>query len=248
MFLMVYPVEGAVAEKGRGRRKRFLPVQKMSVGRGLPFYAVPLPIEKGVPRWELVKQAAGGAAPRVVAPCGYGVPEGCGLGAYYPSAFAGRAVMKAALALLCRNPPAGGGITVWDEAGTGAADICRLLPLAGEVRVVTRCPQAYENARRRAMTEYGATLVFGEGRGRNDVLIHLPTASPGDGKYEILRRGESAVTACRYCPPFDGWALPPGTDSLAVAGAVSELCGLGKKAEGRFEQVNSPLMWGTFGE
>lgn len=244
MFLAVYPTEGVAREGARRRRRFCLPVKKITVGRGLPFYTAPLPIENGEPRWDLVKRAAGGVAPRVVVPCGYTIPRGCGLNAYYPTAFAGREILKAALAELQNIPHPVAAVTLWDEAGAATGDVCCLLPLAGEVRIITRHPEAYEAACRRAMADYGATLFFCSERRQGDVFIRLPTASPANGKYELLCRGEERITACGYCPPFRPWALPAGMDGLAVAGAFSELCRPGEGAAGRFERINRPLLCG----
>ena len=129
--------------------------------------------------WAAIREAAGGEAARLLLPAELAPPTGCGVIGFRGNALA-RALMERTLCDRLRewNAPRHMAVGIYDPAARMPLLPLSLLPLAAEVRVVTRQPARYAETARRAMTEQGAGFWLGEDW---RALRELPLIAAPDG-------------------------------------------------------------------
>lgn len=119
----------------------------------------------GRPHWELLAQAVGRAATRLVVAGEEEPPRGSGLRLYDPAIFAGRMTAMAGAQLLRELPDGGRQTTVAlvDEDGLFTWCAGELARRCALLRVYTRRPDRYTGLCRELMEGEGASLVLADG-------------------------------------------------------------------------------------
>ena len=242
MFAVLCPFE---VTKGRrfGRRRALREkneVKAHSLCGIMQFYTVRVPLKNGKADWERLAAVAGGCKGRILAPTQLKVPEGYGFCEYYSADFAAQMIFESALSLLkaAAVPPQGLNISLVDPNALLADRVCELLEVAAKVKVVTKKPQDFLSAARKAMREYGATLIISEREEENShAVISYPLIKPPDGVYGIISAKGVSIRGfgADNVQDFRG-ILPSGLDTVCFAAACARLCADSEISGSRFDE------------
>lgn len=188
----------------------------------------------GRPHWELLTQAVGRAATRLVVTGEEEPPRGSGLRLYDPSIFAGRMTAMAGVQLLRSLPDKGRqtSVALVDEDGLFtwcAGELARRCLL---LRVYTRRPDRYNTLCRELMEEIGANLVLADDpQGLSGCRFAVSPAPTGVWKLPmpVLTVDRSGIqgrpTVNRLIPDLSPEVMetvPPGAPLFLFLGAAWE--------------------------
>lgn len=218
------------------KKKRLFQVR---VPGGTPFCVIRCPTRRSVP-WGKIQRLAGEQGshllllpPDVTLPVGEGLSQ-LDLSAFYQALM--RATFLRFLPLL-RPFRRDLRLALVDMEGRLAGDCAELLRCARRVRILTDCPESYEDVRRDALAETGAAPLVSR---EMDALVdcNLVLAPLGTPKNLFVKKGaycfgESPIPGAALLKP-DGFQLsrelealcPKGIPPIAFAGALYEKCGL----------------------
>lgn len=225
--------------------------QSVPTEKGLPFFILDISSCPNDAAWEKVAEKCGRYASRVVAPRSLSLPD-CGrLKRFVPSFMPSVLVFNTALDIIKKTSvePSEISITLTDRKALHPSRVHKLLPFSSTVRVITAHPEKYASACKRALDEYGASIVIRPS--------YEPTAKPdivicSDGGVSPLMQS-AAVFADRHSLTgrihFCGSGVelteahtetvPSDIDPIDFAGAVTELCGSSEYKNAVFSHVIS---------
>lgn len=247
---IITPCEGFFARRSQRAYLRKCAPLVIRTDDGLPFFILPVLKGKNGIDWPCVRQRLGKCALRVIAPRDTVLPDLQGLARYVPERLVPLMVLNTALRLLMAAgvPPLSLEITLTDRTALLTGEVCRLLPFAATVRVITRLPERYSNAVKRAMEEFGASLIVSDKVDyscEHGFIICCDGAVPGAANARAcLSFGKSVRCGCGIaCTGVELDAeyasrLPSGIEPLDFAGALYELCGSASFAGADFTALN----------
>ena len=205
-------------------------------GEGEGFRLIHCPMVPGQRHWSRLARQAGDAREELVVDPQIPLPEGEGLGRFWPREFplllaantAVQSVEAAGVELSRRR------IGLIDRDGRYQWLAKRLVREFAEVRVACPHPQRYEETVRELMEEHGAAVPVTGEEGLAGCLLVLdpertPSHLPADG--ELLRlapfqTGDQVVNALRCTAPAGyGRVIPMGLETTYFLGAAYELGG-----------------------
>ena len=226
MFTVVEISDGKTGRKRHGRRPELLRVR---VPEGSFFYVL-----RGARHSDpqMLFRIAARCAPVVVT--ALPVPPGTGVRAFEPRAFPLGRAAAALCAILpqTRLPPQNLSVGVYDPDGALCGGTQKLLPLASDVRIVTRQPERFDGDALLARRRFGASLTVGT----DETLLarcHAVVCSAPDPAF----RGVPVILSC--VPAQDAFFLlpvrlpenlarlcPAGVPADLFAAALAERCGV----------------------
>lgn len=239
MFVVLRIINADENKIKRKQRKIIADSQAVShsTDKGLPFFTLDvLERKKGID-WESVSEKCGRYSSRIVAPRSITLPEIRNLHRFIsrstvPSLIFNTAVDRISKAKL---PPESISITLTDRNAVMASRVCRLLPFASRVRVITARPERYASACTKAMDDFGATLIIRasyEPVSSTDIVICCDgVVTPSMENAVIFTDSKKSGGKIRFCCsglellPVHKEIIPENVDPVDFAGALFELCG-----------------------
>lgn len=214
-------------------RLRRSPPKLCTQANALPFLTET--VCAGAPDWEAVAVHCGRYTARLLAPAALTLPPDPRFRRYDAAAFRAKVLFRSAIALLgaAQLPPQGLTVTLCDRGGLLAAEALALLPYAAGLRVLTSAPARYIPVSIAAMQKAGAALLrdFYRPAAGPELLIccsGIPANAPANACLLTAQPANTAATELtgRAFPlrPTHAALLPEGVETLAFAGALTELC------------------------
>ena len=247
---MIKPCDGFFARAKQRKEIAHAQARTCRNEKGLPFFILNVYEAKSGINWALTAQKCGRYASRVIAPRSLTLPDSSAIKRFVPSFMNSLLIFNTAAEIIsmAKLPPEKICITLTDRTALHASRICRLLPLAACVRVVTAQPERYAAACSCAMTEYGASLVIRpsyEPSLKPDIVICC------DGAVTCAMSNAAIFTSKRInCGKirFSGSGtlltakhtelIPPSIDTVDFAGALTELCGSSEYKSSVFSELD----------
>lgn len=212
-------------------------IQTVSTENGLPFYMLDVPEGMTRSMWETVGEKCGRYASRIVAPRSIPLPDAGKLQRFLPCAMTSVLTFNTAVDTLKNAdiPPDSISITVSDYGARQASELCRILPFASLIRVITAYPERYAAHCEKAFRDFGASVVIRscyEPSSKPDIIICCDgRLSPCAEKAAVFShknktlgklhfKGIGTELSDSHCA-----VIPESIDSVDFAGAVTELCG-----------------------
>jgi len=231
------PPKGILAKSRMKKAVTESRIQTVSTENGLPFYTLDVPEGMTRSMWETVGKKCGRYASRIVAPRSIPLPDAGKLQRFLPCAMTSVLTFNTAVDTLKNAdiPPDSISITVSDYGARQASELCRILPFAALIRVITAYPERYAAPCEKAFRDFGASVVIRacyEPSSKPDIIICCdgrlsPCAekaavfshkSKTFGKLHFKGSGTNLSDAHRTL-------IPESIDSVDFTGAVTELCG-----------------------
>lgn len=221
-----------------------------STDRGLPFFTLDvLEGKKGID-WQSVSAKCGRYSSRIIAPRTVSLPDIRNLNRFVPRSTVPLLIFNTALEEISKAklPPDRISITLTDRNAIMASKICRLLPYASLVRVITSRPERYASACIKAMEDFGATLLLRpsyEPVSNSDIVICcdgvITSAMQNAAVFTDNRRNGGKI---RFCGsglellPVHKEIIPENIDPVDFAGALFELCGCFSYCNSSFSEID----------
>ncbi len=242
-------------ESFRARLKRFfrppeIITEKVSVPENEYFYKIRVPLNKGRVPYDKLRRISAGVCNGLIFPESFRCEEPEGIKIYSSRYFSETVLFNTAVSLIKESvfAPNETLITLVDKKGVLATEVSRIVPYAGEIRVVTDNTRAYEFASRRIIDEYGLSLLV------SDKLSSIPGEGiviSLDSSYIPLYFKGLLITAQRRYLPFarvlagEGIRAdekyialcPEGTDTEAFLSALCELCFVRELRKTEYEKL-----------
>lgn len=238
----------------RKQRKMIMNSQVVphSTEKGLPFFTLDvLETKKGID-WRSVSEKCGRYSSRIIAPRNICLPDINNLRRFIPRSVKPSLIFNTAAQIIenSRLSPEETTITLTDRNAVMASRVCRLLPLASHVRIITIRPEKYASACIKAMDEYGATLIvrpsYEAMQDGNDIVIccdgvitpAMENAAvfsdrrKSGGKLNFWGNGLALL-------PVHSETVPDNIDPLDFASALFELCGCTAYTNSTFSAVET---------
>lgn len=212
-------------------------VEAVSTEKGLPFFILDIPADINDAAWNTVAEKCGRYVSRIVAPRSLALPD-CGkLKRFVPSLMPSSLTFNTAADVIKKAAidPCEISVTVTDRNAVHASGICRLLPLAAAVKVVTAHPERYASACSTALNEYGASIIIRsayEPCTKPDIVICCDGGlAPSMQSAAVFGYRHKQAGKIYFCGSgielarIHGKIIPDNIDPIDFAGAVTELCG-----------------------
>ncbi len=225
-------------------------IQTVSTENGLPFYILDVPEGMTHSMWEIAEKKCGRYASRIVAPRSIALPDTGKLRRFVPCSMPSLLTFNTAVNTLknAKISPDSISITVSDFNARQASELCRILPFASLIRVITAYPERYAAPCEKAFRDYGASVVLRscyEPSPKPDIIICCdgrlsPCAenvavfshkSKTFGKLHFKGSGTDLGNAHRTL-------IPDSIDSVDFTGAVTELCGGSEYKKSLFREID----------
>lgn len=218
---------------------------------GLPFFTLDVTDKKQNTNWESVAKKCGAYSSRIVAPRSCHIPDNCGLKRFVPSVMSSVLVFNTALDAIEKSRISSNNlcITLTDRNAVHFSRVCRLLPFAPSVRIITSHPERYAEPCIKAYEDFGASLII---RSRYEPVSKPEIIICGDGA--VTPSMKNAIVFSSKKKSSDGLviygnstaltknhldAIGSGINSVDFAGAVTELCGSSEYRNSVFESTAS---------
>lgn len=246
----VSPEKGII--KRRKQKKRILnsPAQSCPTEKGLPFYVLDVLADKHGIDWDSVAEKCGRYASRIIAPRNLPLPDHEKLRRFIPISMNSLLIFNTASEIIknAALPPEKISVTLTDRNAVHYSRVCKLLPFASSVRVVTAHPERYAHACVRAFEDYGASLIIRS--------VYEPTSKPEiiiccDGTISVSMENAAIFTSKRRAGGkirFSGNGarlsehhadlIPQEIDPIDFIGALTELCGCPEYKSSTFAQLD----------
>ncbi len=221
-----------------------------STDKGLPFFTLDvLESKKGID-WQSVSAKCGRYASRIIAPRTVSLPDIENLNRFVPRSTVPLLVFNTALEEISKAglPPDRISITLTDRNAIMASKVCRLLPYASLVRVITSRPERYASACIKAMDEFGATLIL---RSAYEPVSGFDVVICCDGVITSSMKNAAVFTDSRKSGgkirfsgsglgllPVHREIIPENIDPVDFAGALFELCGCFSYCNSSFSEID----------
>lgn len=221
-----------------------------STDRGLPFFTLDvLESKKGID-WQAVSSKCGRYSSRIIAPRTVTLPDIRNLNRFVPRSTVPILIFNTALEEISKAmlPPDKISITLTDRNAVMASKVCRLLPHASRVRVITSRPERYASACIKAMEEYGATLIL---RSSYEPVSGTDIVICCDGVLTSSMQNAAVFTDNRKCGgkvsfccsklellPVHKEIVPENIEPIDFAGALFELCGCFSYCNSSFSEID----------
>ena len=221
-----------------------------STDRGLPFFTLDvLEGKKGID-WQSVSSKCGRYASRIIAPRTVSLPDIRNLNRFVPRSTVPMLIFNTALEEISKAklPPDKISITLTDRNAIMASKICRFLPYASLVRVITSRPERYASACIKAMEEFGATLIL---RSAYEPVSGCDIVICCDGVITSSMQNAAVFTdsrksggKIRFCGsglellPVHREIVPENIEPIDFAGALFELCGCFSYCNSSFSEID----------
>lgn len=218
--------------------------------KGLPFFVLDVLNEKRGIDWDVVAAKCGRYASRIVAPRNFPLPDHSRVKRFVPLSMNSLLIFNTAMEIIRKAelPPEAVCITLTDRNAVHYSRVCRLLPLAACVRVITAHPERYAAACEKAYNEYGASLIIRscyEPTAKPDIVICTDGAISGAMKDaaiftskrktggKIRFSGSGTALSARHKE-----LITPDIDPIDFSGALTELCGSPEYKNSVFENID----------
>ena len=225
-------------------------IQTVGTENGLPFYVLDVPEGMSRTMWEAVGKKCGRYASRIVAPRSIPLPDVGKLQRFVPCSMNSALTFNTAVDTL-KNAGISHdsiSITISDYGARQASELCRILPYASLIRVITAYPERYALPCEKAFRDFGASVVLRS--------CYEPTSKPDiiiccDGR--LSPRGENAAVFSHKSKTFGrlhfkgtgtilsdshGTVIPRSIDPVDFTGAVTELCGGSEYKKSLFREID----------
>lgn len=219
--------------------------------KGLPFYILEVLDGKRGINWKLAADKCGRYSSRIIAPRSLPLPDHARLKRFIPISMNSVLVFNTALKIIEKSKlvPDEICITLTDRNGVHPRDVCKILPYASTVRVVTNHPERYAASCSEAFEEHGASLIIRnayEPISKPDIVICCDgavTASMKNAAIFTSKRkngGKLVFSGSGVClAPKHAEIISPETDPVDFAGALTELCGSREYKNAVFSQIEA---------
>ncbi len=219
--------------------------------KGLPFYILEILDGKRGINWKLVADKCGRYASRIIAPRSLPLPDHTRLKRFIPISMNSVLVFNTALKIIEKTklPPDEISITLTDRNAVHPREICKILPFASTIRVVTGHPERYAAACSEAFEKHGASLIIRsayEPVSKPDIVICCDGAVTAAMKNaaiftskrknggKIVFSGSGVSLVAKHSE-----VISPETDPVDFAGALTELCGSREYKNAVFSQIEA---------
>lgn len=254
MFVVLRTVKPVKGFFKRKKQKKIISNSDAAVchtERDLPFFILDVLDESPISDWEHIAAKCGRYASRIIAPRNYVLPDHGKLKRFVPITMrsvllfntAEETIKKAGLA------PENISVTVTDRNAVMSYAVCRLLPLASSVRIITSKPERYARICEEAFNEYGASLIirsFYEPTLKPDIVICCDgIVSPAMQNAAVFTCKSKACGKIRFlCSGIKllekhKSIIPDEIDSVDFAGALTELCGSSEYKHSSFTDLKT---------
>ncbi len=219
--------------------------------KGLPFYILEVLDGKHGIDWNGVAEKCGRYSSRIIAPRSLPLPDHPRLKRFIPISMNSVLVFNTALKFIenSKLAPDEICITLTDRNAVHPNDVCKILPFASTVRVVTSHPERYAAACAKAFEEHGASLIIRsayEPAAKPDIVICCDGAvTAGMKKAAIFtskrKNGGKIVFSGSgvYLTQQHTELISPETDPIDFAGALTELCGSREYKSAVFSKIET---------
>ncbi len=214
-------------------------VQKVEMGKILPFYKITAVRHRGEIPWKEIENAAGRFCHRAIINESENIPDSIKIKKYEPVVFPVRVLFNSAVSVLekLRLDPIKMSITVFDENGYLTDMIESLVKFCSSIRIVTSCIRDYEALRDALLIKYGISVIITP---KTDNIILTSTAIISDKSNDIpliyhgllfTNERRKMLNASVLCgknitlPKEIEYIYDPQFDKMTFASALYELCG-----------------------
>ncbi|MBQ4626591.1 MAG: hypothetical protein IJB45_04990 [Clostridia bacterium] len=242
------------AEENRIKRKQrkiiaASQVVPHSTDKGLPFFTLDVLEDKKGINWAAVCEKCGRYSSRIIAPRTVTLPEINNLRRFVSRSTVSSLIFNTAVRYIekAKLPPDKISITLTDRYAVMASRVCRLLPFASLVRVITTRPERYASACVKAMEDFGATLIIRPSyeplSGCDIVICCDSVVTPAMENAVIFTDERKSGGKIRFCGsglellPVHKEIIPENISSVDFAGALFELCGCLSYCNSFFSQI-----------
>lgn len=254
MFVVLKIITPETGFLRRRKQKKVLSravLRSYPTARGLPFYILDVLDGKHGIDWTGVAEKCGRYSSRIIAPRSLPLPDHARLKRFIPISMNSILVFNTALKIIekAKLSPDEICITLTDRNAVHSGEVCKILPFASTVRVVTSHPERYAAACAKAFEEHGASLIIRstyEPAAKPDVVICCDgavTASMKDAAIFTSKRkngGKIVFSGSGVClAPQHAEIISPETDPVDFAGALTELCGSREYKNAVFSQIET---------
>lgn len=223
-----------------------------STEKGLPFFTLDvLETKKGID-WRSISEKCGRYSSRIIAPRDLCLPDINNIRRFIPRFITPSLIFNTAAQTIekARLSPDEITITLTDRNAVMASRVCRLLPFASQVRIITIRPEKYASACIKAMDEHGATLIvrpsYEATSNGNDIVIccdGVTTPAMENAAVFSDRRKNGCKLNFRGSGlpllPVHSEMIPDNIDPLDFADALFELCGCTAYIKSSFSTVET---------
>lgn len=222
-----------------------------STEKGLPFFTLDvLETKKGID-WQNVSEKCGRYASRIIAPRTVNLPDSNGINRFISRSMQPLLIFNTACNELSKAklPTDKISITVTDRNSVMASRICRLLPFASQIRVVTSKPEKYASTCFRAMEENGAAVMLRSAyepvEGCDIVICCDGVITPAMQNSVIFTCNKRSGGKLRFYGsglellPIHSEIIPENIETIDFAGALFELCGCFSYCNSSFTEIES---------
>lgn len=248
---LITPEKSFIKRKKQRKTIRNSSVCTCTVEKSLPFFTLDVLEEKRGIDWENVRLRCGRYSSRIVAPRSCHIPDNSGIKRYIPSFMNSLLIFNTALETLEKTafPPKNLCVTLTDRFAVHYSDVCRILPFASTVRIITSHPERYADACVKAYVDYGASLIIRgnyEPSVRPEVIISCDGAVTPEMKNAVIfsSKKKTAGALVVYGSGVElsekhRTIIGSSIDSVDFAGALTELCGASEYRTSVFEKTET---------
>ena len=248
---LISPEKNLIKRRRQRKNIRNSSVTACTVEKSLPFFTLDVLEEKRGVDWENVRIRCGRYSTRIVAPRSCLIPDNSGIKRYIPSFANSLLVFNTALETLEKSmlPPENLCITVTDRFAVHYPDVCKLLPFASTLRIITSHPERYAEACVRAYVDYGASLIIRsnyEPVSKPEVIISCDGTVTPKMKSAVIfaSKKKNAGALVVYGSGVElsekhRRIIGDDIDSVDFAGALTELCGASEYRSSVFKKTET---------
>lgn len=248
---IIPPEKGFLRRKKQKKNLSRAVLRSCPTARGLPFYTLEVLDGKRGIDWDLVADKCGRYSSRIIAPRSLPLPDHTRLKRFIPISMNSVLVFNTALKIIesAKLAPDEICITLTDRNAVHQNEVCKILPFASTVRVVTSHPERYARACAEAFEEHGASLIMRsayEPISKPDIVIccdNTVAASMKDAAIFTSKRksgGKIVFSGSNVSlSPQHAELISPETDPVDFAGALTELCGSPEYKRAVFSQIET---------
>lgn len=239
VFVLLKTVEtpkGFFSKRKSKKALRNVVVKAVKTENGLSFFSLDIPREMSCNDWKTVNEKCGKYASRIVAPRSLSIPDYGALKRFLPLTMPSVLVFNSALKVISEAgaDPHKISITLTDRNALHPDRLHALLPYSSSIKVVTTHPERYARACENAMNEHGASVIlrssYGPCEGKEIVICSDSVCVPSMQNtavfgYKSINTGKLSFCGNGIClSESHRDIVPPETDPVDFAGAVTELC------------------------
>ncbi len=205
--------------------------------RGLPFFIVDIPEKMSVLHWKLTAEKCGRYASRTVAPRCLALPDSAGLQRFTPKHTGSFITFNTAIEIIKKSEinPSDFSVTLTDRNAVCPQKALSLLPISSTVRIITLHPEKYASVCKKALDEYGASIIIRsayEAVTKPDIVICCDGGiSPEMFDSAIFFCGHTSVGKLNFqlsriaLLNSHSEIIPDNIEPGDFVGAITELCG-----------------------